>query len=578
MKQPANALPRRRSPEPPRLLDRLSAASFVEGPVARRGADIVSETHFRSRVAGWTAALARAESRHVALFEPDGVEFAAALLGAWHAGRTVSLPGDALPATCRDLATTGVAFAGDFPPDWTPLRAPPDGDPTQAFEPLDAAFVGVIIYTSGSTGEPQRLPKKLSQLAEEAETLETEFGNDIGDATVVATVSHQHIYGLLFKILWPLTARRPFLAESLAYPEQVAAQLSAGPSVLASSPAHLKRLPDTIDWTPARRATRTIFSSGGPLSLDAVTSVERQLGRAPVEVYGSSETGGIAWRQRAGGVERDWSPLDGVTVRNDGDTLAIRSPHLADDEWLRVADRGVLHTDSSFTLTGRADTIVKIEGKRISLTALERRLMASPLVQEARVVPLHEDRDMLGAIIVPSEAGWAALRAEGADAVRHRLRAELADATERVALPRRWRWVDALPVNSQGKVTLAESARLFATTGAAMPVFHVLDRSDDHAVVELLVSHSLVYFDGHFPGTPVLAGVVQVEWAVALGRRVFGFTGGFRRMEAIKFNRLFQPGPPLQLQIDWNRERSMLAFYFSSDAGRHSSGRIFFAS
>ncbi len=560
-----------------RLPSRLSAPAAGDQPVARRGDEIISESGFRARAAGWTTAFARCDGRDVALFEPDGVEFAAALIGAWHAGKTVFLPGDTLPATCRDLAAGRLIFAGAFPPGCATIASPPDGDAARAFDAPDENLAGVVIYTSGSTGEPQALPKTLSQLAAEVETLDRQFGAAVGQAETVATVSHQHIYGLLFKILWPLCARRMFLSGSVSYPEQLAVRLAGGRSVLVSSPAHLKRLPDALDWTAARRSTCAVFSSGGPLPADAVASVERLLGRAPLEIYGSSETGGIAWRQRAGGVEQRWTPLPGVAVRVDHGGLSVRSRHLANEDWFALADQVALQPDGTFALEGRADRIAKVEGTRVSLTAIERALGTSRLVGEVRVVPLDGERDVLGAIVVPTAEGLAALREEGAPSVIRRLREMLADSTARVALPRRWRWVDALPLNGQGKLTRAEIARLFEA-GPAMPPFHLLERSAAHAVIEMHPPASLVYFDGHFPGAPVLAGVVQVEWAIDLGRKLFGFTGDFLRVEALKFHRIFQPGPAMRIELDWRTERAVLRFQFSSVAGRHSSGRIFFAS
>lgn len=564
-----------------RLLSRLSGSAITDRPVARRGHEIVSEAGFRARVAGWTAALARCEGPAVALAQPDGAEFAAALIGAWHAGKTVYLPGDTLPGTCRALAQRVATFAGEFPREFAPLASPADGDAASEFRDLDANFTGVVIHTSGSTGEPQALPKTLSQLAAEVETLDRQFGAYCEDTDVVSTVSHQHIYGLLFKILWPLCARRSFLAESVTYPEQLAVRLADRPSVLVSSPAHLKRLSGTLDWPAARASTRAVFSSGGPLPADAVTDVERLLGCTPLEVYGSSETGGIAWRQRTGGAERRWNPLPGVDVRMDGGTLSVRSRHVPAHDWFPLADLVDIDADGTFTLAGRTDRVAKIEGKRVSLTAVERALETSPLVGAATVVPLAGDRDLLGAVVVPSGAGWAALRSDGAGAVSRRLRDVLAASTERVALPRRWRWVAALPENSEGKTTVAELTRLFEpgeTGEPAVPPFSVVEHAAESATVEMCPSDELPCFDGHFAGAPVLAGVVQVEWAIGLGRKLFGISGDFLRMEALKFQRIFQPGPALRVELDWRADRAALRFRFSSVAGSHSSGRIFFTS
>lgn len=514
----------------------------------------------------------------MALAHGDGVEFAAALIGGWHAGRTVYLPGDTLPATCRALADRGIALAGEFPAEFAPMAAPADGDPAFAFAPLDGGVTGVVIHTSGSTGEPQALPKTLAQLAGEVETLEQQFGARCDGADVVATVSHQHIYGLLFKILWPLGAQRSFVSESVAYPEQLAVRLAARASVLVSSPAHLKRLSGAIDWSGARVTTRAIFSSGGPLPSEAVLAAEQLIGHTPIEVYGSSETGGVAWRQRTGGVERRWAPLPGVELRLQQGALSVRSPHVPGHDWFALADIVELGADGTFVLSGRADRIAKVEGKRVSLTAIERALRASPLVQDATLVALPGARDELGAVVVPTDAGRAALRDEGAAAVGRRLRAALAPTIERVALPRRWRWVDALPQNSEGKTPLASLMRLFEDGEPAVPPFDVVAQDGGSAVVVLCPSAALPCFDGHFPGAPVLAGVVQIEWAIALGRRLFGITGDFLRMEAVKFQRIFQPGPALRVELDWRADRAALRFQFSSVAGNHSSGRIFFTS
>jgi 3-hydroxymyristoyl/3-hydroxydecanoyl-(acyl carrier protein) dehydratase len=321
-----------------------------------------------------------------------------------------------------------------------------------------------------------------------------------------------------------------------------------------------------------------VFSSGGPLAAEAARSVERLLGCAPLEVYGSSETGGVAWRQQSGAGTHRWRPLPGVQVRASNGALDVRSRQLPTDGWLPMADVAELHEDGSFLLLGRADRISKIEGKRVSLTAIERSLGASPLVSDVRVVALHEARDVLGAVVVPSEAGWTAIRTRGGPALGRELRATIEASTDRIALPRRWRWVEALPINGQGKTTIAELERLFEKGEPSLPPFRVVEQAQARAVIEMSPSGDLPCFDGHFAGAPVLAGVVQVDWAIELGRRMFGFGGEFLRMEALKFQRVFQPGPPLRIELDWRAERTALRFRFISDAGIHSSGQIFFTS
>ena len=80
---------------------------------------------------------------------------------------------------------------------------------------------------------------------------------------------------------------------------------------------------------------------------------------------------------------------------------------------------------------------------------------------------------------------------------------------------------------SQAKVTQAELARVFAAREPTMPAFHLVSQSNESAVVEMRPSPALIYFDGHFDDAPILPGVVQIDWAIELGRGLFGFTGGF---------------------------------------------------
>ncbi|NQD35549.1 hypothetical protein HPT27_00850 [Permianibacter sp. IMCC34836] len=96
-------------------------------------------------------------------------------------------------------------------------------------------------------------------------------------------------------------------------------------------------------------------------------------------------------------------------------------------------------------------------------------------------------------------------------------------------------------------------------------------------VLTLNVPASLVYFPGHFPMHAILPGVVQIDWATHFGRRHFGFTGRFQKMEALKFQAIIEPQQQIQLTLDYRAATGKLLFSYDSERGRHSSGRIVFA-
>lgn len=568
------------------FLNLLRAPRPLNGTVGWRNEAVVTHAELVARVRLWQALLLDLPGTRFALYFNDSIEFAAALFGAWHAGKTIYLPSDTLPATCAALRPAVDAYLGEFPADCAPLaiREGSCGN-TEAFAPLHAGFAGLVVYTSGSTGIPQAIPKKLSQLATEVATIEQLFGRAADGADLVATVSHQHIYGLLFKVLWPLAAARAIHARSLTYPEELAQTTVARDCVLVSSPAHLKRLPDSPAWASAAHRVRAVFSSGGPLPLEVAHVTARLLGRAPVEVYGSSETGGIAWRQRHADADENWSVMPGVESRIDvdGDVLEIRSPHLPDANWFRTSDRARATADGRLALYGRVDRVVKIEEKRISLNLMEARLMQSPLVREARVLVVDGPRRRVAAFVVLSEVGRTALNGSGKHALNCRLREQLADAIERVALPRSWRYLDALPVNAQGKTTQAElTALLDDEQPAARPIIRLMPRmqlaekNPQRVLAELAAPHDLMYFDGHFPQAPILPGVVQLEWALMLARDCFALPPLFRGIHALKFQHVIRPDAAFSLELRHDASKGCVAFNYFSTAGTHASGRLMF--
>ncbi|MCE9667102.1 AMP-binding protein [Myxococcus stipitatus] len=550
----------------------LSQGRPGEAVVASRDGERLDFATFATRAAGWRESFARQPGTRWALFLDDTFDFAAALLGAWHAGRCVYLPSDAQPATLERLRSEVDGFAGQLPG----ALAPVDGAQAR-WSPLSPDAEALVVYTSGSSGEPTAIPKRLGQLTREVSTLHHLFEARLGDgARVLATVSHQHIYGLLFRVLWPLTAGRPFLARSLPYPEDIVAALEEGPAALVASPAHLKRLPATLDWARAARHLRAVFSSGGPLPTDALHACRALLGQAPVEVYGSSETGGIAWRQRTDDDASPWTVMPGVLASvGEDDTLTVRSPHLhpPGEATFQTADRVRLVADG-FELLGRGDRLLKLEEKRVSLTAMERALVESGLVREARVVPLTEGHRLILAVVaLPSESGWRVHAEGGKRALNQALREQLARRFEPGALPRRFRYLEAMPVNSQGKTPEAALTALF---DARRPPLRERERSAERVVLELEAKADSPYFRGHFPSMPILPGVAQLEWAIQLGREYFPLPPDFLRMEAVKFQQLITPGTHLTMELTWAEAKGSLHFKLTSTAGTHASGRILF--
>ena len=543
------------------LLKALPGRAITDTPA-------LDHAQLREQALSIAAGLQARGVQRVAVHLEDAADLAIALLGAWRAGVSVLLPADLQAQTRQRWSSEVDLWLSDH------------SDDSHLSDLLQPALPGVeldldqcrlSLCTSGSSGEPKRIDKTLRQLANEVEALEQLWGADLGEAWIIGSVATQHIYGLLFRVLWPLCAGRPFVRRQLAFPEDLQRASREHPAFAwVGSPALLKRMGDNLDW-PALSVVRRVFSSGGALPADAAQSLQQRLQQWPTEILGSSETGGIAWRQGAS----LWQPFAGVELSQDSDgALLIASPYLPAGHVEHTADAACIAADGRFELLGRLDRIVKLEEKRISLPMLEQALVAHDWVAEARLGVVQENRAVLGALLVLSDAGLFALREHGRRSLTEALRKHLSQHCEALALPRRWRLVRQLPLNSQGKLPQADiEALLLAPRPKAPEVLEQVE-TDGEWSLQLSVPPDLAYFSGHFPKAPVLPGVVQVEWALNLGRQLLNLPDKFAGMEVLKFQQLVRPGDEVQLHLRFDPERGKLYFAYRNDTATCSSGRI----
>lgn len=507
------------------------------------------------------------------LHDPAPETFCAALLALWESGRSAVLPGDGRADTLERLGERLDGVMPARPPAAAPARDLP------APRALDERAEALVLYTSGSTGEPLMQAKRFDQLDAELAVQATLW--PLGDGAVISQVSHQHIYGLLAGILRPLCHGAPFCGGDGHYPEVMAQRLlearSAGlDTTLISSPAQLSRLPDHLDWQQAGAPAR-VFSSGAPLAADHAQRSESLLDAPVVEIYGSTETGGIAWRRQTHSA--DWTPLPGVEIRVEDARLALRSAFLeAPGQWWQQADIAE-PTAGGFRLHGRADRLIKLAGKRVSLTALERDMTALPEVKEARCVRViqraSQQEGRLGAIVVLEESALPQTHAERR-ALTERLRGQLAPRHEAVALPRYWRFVAELPTNAQGKLDREARERLFNDLDDNRLPRWLGEHRDgpDKRHLTLEVPERLAFLDGHFDDYPVVPGVVLVQWAIEQAALSFGASQGFQGVDRLKFQRPLGPGVRCRLTLE--RRADSIHFVLESRQSRHAVGRLRF--
>jgi len=542
-------------------------------PIARHQGMLYRSDQFAKAVGTWAHTLRREPDRRYALYTQDAYPFAVLLFALLHAGKEVWISGNNLPETARQLRLERCRLLGDWPDD------PFDAD-LLTTEGSDSRLTAlamdvpcIVLFTSGSSGPPKAVPKTLRQLQAEIDMLESLWGGLLEDACIAGTVSHQHIYGLLFRVLWPLSAGRCFHSPMFLSPEALLADGDAAKTCWIASPGHLKRLDEQSPWQGIA-GLAAIFSSGGPLPAEAARQIFTASGRKVIEVYGSTETGGIAWRQASGQIDASWQPFADIRIQWIADRPHLYSPYLTAQDGLPLDDRLTQLDDGRFLLHGRQDRIVKIEEKRLSLTALEQRLQDTHWIAEAYALVLARHRDVVAIAAVLNDSGAAQLQEQGRNALIKQLRSVLADSFDAVTLPRKWLFVNSIPLTTQGKVNQELLTSLMNTDTRSLP--RVLAAEMDVACVRLRIKvpKELSYFPDHFPEFPLLPGVVQIGWAEHFGKIFFPVTAPFSHMEVIKFGKMIHPNDELELSLEWREASGKLVFQYSRGAEPYSSGRL----
>lgn len=426
-----------------------------EHSVCHNGEDVVNWQAFYNEVVSLAHGLKlRSETRWL-LGSHSTLDFSVQLLALLYAGKQVIIPPNMQKGTLTQLSEEFDAIVSN--------EASTLDHCLPALLSIDPNIATIDIYTSGSTGKPKRVRKTLAQFEAEIEVLESLWGSSLTEHAVAATVPHHHIYGLIFRILWPLSSGRIFDTVTCAHPDLLKERLAKfNKSILVSSPAHLSRLPELTTLSALMTSTDFIFSSGGSLSINTATEFYQQIGYDPIEIFGSTETGGIAWRRQY--IYDAWRPLTGLAVsRNDDGALVLISPFLANMSAHIMDDAIDLLPDGTFKLLGRLDRVVKIEEKRLSLPEMESLMATHPWVTTAAATSLIGRRQTIGMVVQLSADGIKQLEQNDRRYISQQLRQYLSEWFETVLLPRYWRFVEEMPMNAQGKLANAAISALFSS-------------------------------------------------------------------------------------------------------------------
>jgi len=234
------------------------------------------------------------------IWTQDKTLIAAAILAAVYGGPRIIIP-YAFSPQALDEARACVSFSkilsgakDALPADCTVIGP----DNVKSDSPLVlSGFVSdtprIWLFTGGSTGKPKLWSKTARNLFGEALLLAKTFAIGPNDC-ILSSVPPQHIYGLLFSVLVPLVSGCTVIEPVFSFPHEIlSAARDMGATIMVSVPSQYHVLKSE---NLKRYNLRLAFSSAGMLPVSDAEYFYGRTGIAINDIYGSTETGGIAWK------------------------------------------------------------------------------------------------------------------------------------------------------------------------------------------------------------------------------------------------------------------------------------------
>ncbi|MGI6525204.1 MAG: AMP-binding protein [Bdellovibrionota bacterium] len=541
----------------------LTETLFINnGKAITRGA-------FEDNVAKYAAYFSKLPEKEVLLFIlDDELLFATCFFALLQAHKRLLLPPFIKPAFLAPLLNNSTLLVTnhDVPEslDSKKVIKVPLKLPQTDFTFSEMSAEEISFFSSGSSGTPKQIKKTYRNLAMEVENiLETQKDHLSSSPTVIGSVVNYHVYGMLWKLLFPISAALTVDLDLIETPEALQKKQSLYKKLLfVTTPTFLDKLIKYKEQCSFSDNYLAIFTSGSLLKEDTSQATYDLFGVSPFEIFGSTETGGVASRQQKNG--QLWHIFPAVSVTVDGEKRLAVSSEFSCKSPFQMQDAVELHDESrTFILKGRTDRVVKIFEKLVSLPDMEEAFQKHPYVQRCYLVLLDNDTH-LSAVITLTQEGREFLKVNSKRELNLLLNRAVSHTFDDVTLPKKFRYVYEIPVNSQGKILREAIAPLFANN-VMEPLLEDVVWNDTSFTAKLSFVRDAVYFQGHFPEVAILPGVVQVSFVHLVLKQFWGVLATDFDILKLKFAAIIFSTDQVTLEVVKSAENKFSFLYKKGD-------------
>ncbi|WP_324170583.1 hypothetical protein [Sulfurimonas sp.] len=169
-------------------------------------------------------------------------------------------------------------------------------------------------------------------------------------------------------------------------------------TLFITTPVFIKALSKVQDTNNLNNCT--FVSSTAPLSIAEVYEFENKFNTQIFQLFGSTETGGIAYKKSSTEL---WSALDSVILSELNNQLSISSPYISNyiiqDKIKKLpktfnTEDIVSFKGNKFKLLGRSGRIIKIAGKRIATAQIESIIETIDGIKGVIITPIYKENTL----------------------------------------------------------------------------------------------------------------------------------------------------------------------------------------